>query len=99
MKEIQNQLAVKAWVFFCFNYNDINKIVEYICEKADNHIEKHLIGKFNGIYETCGSAAAMNYFYAELSIGLRNALVDYAIKVYAPEGLFLEDEEKELLGI
>lgn len=98
-KEKQNCLAIKAWVFFCFNFYDIDEIINYICEKANNHIENHLKQKFSEIYDRVGSRAAMNVFYTELGRNLRDALVDYAVKVYAPQGLILTDEDNELLGI
>lgn len=98
MKERQNQLAIKAWVYFCFNYWDINGIIDYICEKTGRHIEQHLKEKFMDIYEKRGSRAVMNLFYTELDLDFREALVDYAIKVYAPKGLMLSEEDKLLLG-
>ena len=41
----------------------------------------------------------MNRFYAELSDTYRQALVDYAIKFYAPTAFSWTEEEKEILGI
>ena len=100
MKEKQNYLAVKAWVFFCFNFNSPYAIIKYICEKTGRKdLIDHLNDKFEAIYVRVGSRSAMNVFYTELNYELRDALVDYAIKEYAPHGLLLSDEDKEALGI
>lgn len=98
MKTKRNHLVVKAWVFFTFNYYDPNEIIDKICEKTGNHIETHLKNKFSEIYDRCGSKAAMNVFYCEINQDLRNALVDYAVEVYAPDGLLLSEEERDLIG-
>lgn len=96
----QNQLAIRCWIYFCFNYWNINDVVSYIAEKTGNkHLTEHLKEKFSYLYERYGTWAAMQLFYTELDLEKRDALVEYALKEYAPEGMMLSDEEKQLLGI
>ena len=99
-KEKQNHLVAKAWVFFCFNFNSPYYIIRHICKQTGREdLIDHLTDKFEEIYERVGSRAAMNVFYCEINCELRDALVDFAVKEYAPSGLLLSNDEKELLGI
>ena len=101
MKDLQNYLAVKAFVFFGYNYPEPKEFIHYICEKTGNGavMEQHLLSKWNHIYDQFGCHAVMNYFFTEINEELRNALVEYAVKVYFPKAFRISDEEKELLGI
>lgn len=100
MKEKQNFLAVTAFVYFGFNYTDPKEFIRYICDKTnESYLYDHLMEKFNSLYDRHGSRAVMQCFFCELETDLREALVDYAIKVYYPVGMKPTDEEKKLLGI
>ena len=100
MKERANFLAIRAWVFFTFNFYDPKEIIDYICENADGPYDSELLYEnFCYIYDKYGSHAAMGVFYCELGATLQKALTEYVIKKYAPNGLVLTDEDKELLGI
>ena len=93
-------LVTKVWVYFGYNYSDPKEFVKYICEKCDKmYIYKHTLAKFDHIYDVYGAHAVMNRFYADLDADLRDALVEYAIKFYAPTAFHWTDEEKEILGI
>ena len=93
-------LVAKVWVYFGYNYSDPKEFVKYICEKCDKmYVYKHLLTKFDRIYDILGAHAVMNRFYVGLDADLRDALVEYAIKFYAPTAFHWTDEEKELLGI
>jgi GTPase SAR1 family protein len=75
--------------------------IDYICKQNGEGrvFKKHLMGKWNSIYDNYGCHAVMNRFFAELSDTYRQALVDYAIKFYAPTAFHWTEEEKEILGI
>lgn len=93
-------LIAKVWVYFGYNYPSMNEAVDYMVEHAGgNYDKKHLLAKFDSIYDDYGCHAVMNRFFAELSQELQAALVDYAVKVYAPTAFHWTDEEKEILGI
>lgn len=93
-------LVTKVWVYFGYNYSDPKDFVRYICEKCDKiWLYKHTLAKFDNIYDLYGANAVMNRFYADLDADLRDALVEYAIKFYAPTAFHWTDEEKEILGI
>ena len=93
-------LVAKVWVYFGYNYPQPCEFIHYIVDNTDGCYDyQHLVNKFNEIYNTYGSHAVMNRFFAELSSGLQQALVDYAIKFYAPTAFHWTEEEKELLGI
>lgn len=99
-KERQNYLAVRAWVYFTFNFSDVEGIIEFMCERAGRKdLKGHLLEKICGCYETYGSRSCMPMFYCELSPNLQNVLTEYVIEKYAPQGLKLSDEDKEILGI
>lgn len=100
MKEKQNFLAVKAFVYFGFNYSEPREFIKYICDKTNKKwLFDHLVSKFNHFYDLYGSRAVIPTFFCDLDSDLREALVDYAIKVYYPKDFSLTQEEKELLGI
>jgi hypothetical protein len=87
-------------VYFGYNYPQPCEFIHYIVDHSEGCYDyQHLVGKFNEIYDIYGSHAVMNRFFAELSGELQQALVDYAIKFYAPTAFHWTDEEKELLGI
>lgn len=81
-------LIVKLFVMFGYNYSNPDKFIDYICEKTGKQfIKQHLRTKFDDIYEAHGSHAVMNYFFTELDLDLQEALVDYAVNVYGPDGM------------
>ena len=87
-------LAVKMFVMFGFNFPSIDEVLTYICEKVGRPwIKDHLREKFNSLYESRGCHAVMGCFMCELDADLQEALVDYAINVYAPKGMKRAHEE------
>lgn len=100
MKERANFWAIRAWVYFTFNFSAPEEFIKYICEKCERpDLYNHFYQKFCDIYDRVGNKAVMNVFYCELSQRYQAALAEYATKVYAPQGLYLTDEDKETLGI
>jgi len=82
------QLATKIWVMWCYNFDCPETFIGYICEKTgQQHLKDHLLSKWNHLYETFGCRSVMNAFYTEIDTALQNALVDYAINVYAPRSM------------
>ena len=74
------------WVYFTFNYDYVESIIKWICERAGRKgLEQHLLGKFNHIYDIVGAHAVMGVFYTELDSTLQPALADYVREVYAKE--------------
>jgi hypothetical protein len=45
------------------------------------------MAKWHHLYETFGHRSVMNDFYTELDADLQQALVDYAVLIYAPRGM------------
>ena len=91
-------LAIHLFVKFGYNYNDPDEFINYICEKTGkNYLKDHLKGKFSQIYEIYGCYAVMNRFFVELDEDLQEALVDYAINVYSPEGMAMKYAEYKSL--
>ncbi len=89
----QNYLAAKAFVYFGYNYQNSKEFIHYICEKTGKkHLIGHLLMKFSEIYDTYGSGGVMNKFFTEIDSDLQDALVEYACKVYYPNG-FPSDKE------
>lgn len=87
----QNILCVKMWVYFCMNYPDYSEVIDYMCDYAQER------GQW---YDLVGSRGVMNTFYCDLGGNyLREGLVEYAMKVWAPYDMRLSEEEKEILGI
>ena len=81
-------LIVKLFLMFGFNYWSMDEFIEYICKKTGKEwLKEHLKKKFGHIYEKYGAYAAVGYFFCEIDEDLQEALVDYAINVYAPEGM------------
>lgn len=94
----RNNLVVKVWMFFGFNYPEPKEFIHYICEKTGKmYAESHLNGKFKHYRELVGCYGVMEVFYSELDADLQEALVDYAVTVYAPKGVTLTEEQKSLL--
>lgn len=93
-----NDLIVKIWVYFGYNYPDPSRFIRYIADNGNYHFA-HLMAKFNDIYDRYGSDAVMNRFYAELGTDARRLLVEYAVHFYAPKAFNLTEEQKKELGI
>ena len=87
-------LTVHLFVKFGYNFPNPDEFIKYICEKTDKmYLVDHLKAKFNHDYEIYGCHAVMNYFFVELDLDLQEALVDYALNVYAPQGMAMMHEE------
>ena len=97
----QNQVCVLMWVKFCENYPDIREVIKWICEKTEKQwLNKHLYDKFNDLYNLATCHGAMNLFYCEIDKDLREALVEYALTVWAPIGMkYTFEEKKSILGL
>lgn len=81
-------LAIRMFVMFGYNFPDVDEMLDYICKKCGKMwLRDHLKAKFMHLYEKYGSHAVMNCFMTELDLDLQEALVDYAINVYAPQGM------------
>ena len=81
-------LAVLLFVKFGFNYSNPKEFITYICEKTQKrYLIDHLVSKFNSLYDNYGCHAIMQVFFCELDSELQEALVDYALNVYAPVGM------------
>ena len=82
------QLATKIWVMWCFNFDRPETFIGYICEKTgQQYLKDHLLSKWNHLINTVGCLSVMNFFYTEIDTALQNALVDYALNVYAPRAM------------
>ena len=94
-------VSTLLWVKFCMNYPDIREVISWICKKTKKEwLIDHFYEKFCYCYDTATSRGAMNMFYCELDQELRDALVEYALTVYAPNGMMTTFEaNKELLGL
>lgn len=87
-------LVTILWVKFGYNFPDPNEFIDYICEKCKkNWLKDHLKAKWESIYEDFGCHAVMNRFFVDIDEDLQQALVDYAINVYAPDGMKKKYEE------
>lgn len=97
----QNQVCVLLWIKFCMNYPDIREVIAWICKKTNKEwLKDHLFEKFSYCYNKATSRGAMNAFYCDIDKDLQNALVEYALTVYAPYGMkTVYEENKELLGL
>ena len=94
----KEMLLIHIFVKFGYNYPNPEEFINYICEKTGkNYLKEHLRGKFNQIYDIYGCHAVMNYFFIELDLDLQEALVDYALNVYAPVGMETKYEEYKAL--
>ena len=86
------------WVKFGYNYSNPDDFINYICEKVGRPwLKDHLREKFDDIYDRYGSHAVMNAFLCELDEELQQALVEYAMNVYAPNGMGTKYEEYKSL--
>jgi len=91
-------LAVLLFVKFGFNFSSPKEFIAHICEKNQKmYLVEHLVSKFYHLYETFGCHAVMFCFFCELDSDLQEALVDYAINVYAPHGMETKYEEYKSL--
>lgn len=87
-------LTTKIWVKWCYNFDNPETFIGYICEKTGReYLKDHLLSKWSHLYETFGYRSVMNDFYTDIDKDLQNALVDYAINVYAPRGMKSTYEE------
>lgn len=81
-------LTTKIWVMWSYNFDCPETFISWICETTNkSYLKSHLMAKWNHLYETFGYRSVMNDFYTELDADLQQALVDYAINVYAPRGM------------
>ena len=91
-------LTTKIWIMWCYNFHNPKTFIEYICEKCDKmYLKDYLMSKWTHLYETFGYRSVMNDFYTELDLDLQEALVDYALNVYAPVGMKTKYEEYKSL--
>lgn len=81
-------LTTKIWVMWCYCFDNPKTFISYICEQTSKtYLKGHLMEKWIHLYETFGPRSVMNDFYTELDADLQQALVDYAILIYAPRGM------------
>lgn len=74
--------AINKWFFFCMNYP--HDFIQSVWADTPG-LAAHFESKFNGIYDSRGSDAAMTVFYAELSWGNRKKLLDWVLENYSGE--------------
>ena len=95
-------LAILLFVKFGFNFSNPKEFIPHICKQTNKtYLTDHLVSKFNHLYKTFGSHAVM-FCFIYLSVGktcadLQEALVEYAINVYAPHGMSTRYEEYKSL--
>jgi hypothetical protein len=94
-------VSTLLWVKFCENFPPIQEIIHWMCERAGKQgLEDHLYKKFCEYYDDATAHGVMTKFYCELDSELRNALVEYALTVWSPKGMYSTFEaNKELLGL
>ena len=81
-------LTTKIWIMWCYNFDCPETFISYICEQTSkSYLKGHLMAKWHHLYETFGHRSVMNDFYTELDADLQQALVDYAVLIYAPRGM------------
>ena len=81
-------LTTKIWVMWCYNFDSPETFISYICEQTGkSYLKSHLLAKWNHYYEMFGCRSVMNDFYTELDSDLQQALIDYAVLIYAPRGM------------
>lgn len=94
----KDYLAGLLFVKFGFNFSNPKEFIPYICEKTQKmYLVEHLTSKFIHLYETYGSHAVMFCFFCEIDSDLQQSLVEYAINVYAPNGMATKYEEYKSL--
>jgi len=95
------QVTVRLWVMFCMNYPDIEDVLKWVCEKTKKtYLYDHYKNKFYNLYKIVGSHGVMNTFYCDCDEDVRNALVEYAITVWSPVGMYSTFEKnKDILGL
>lgn len=94
-------VSTLLWVKFCENFPPIQEVINWICERTGKQsLEGHLYKKFCEFYPEATPHGVMTKFYCELDSDLRDALVEYALTVWSPKGMFATfDANKELLGL
>ena len=94
-------VSTLLWVKFCENFPDIREVIKWICKKTDKEwLEDHLNRKFKNCYEEGTCHGVMTLFYCDLDQDLRDALVEYALTVWSPDGMKTYFEtNKNLLGL
>lgn len=99
MKKIQ--VSVHLWVYFCMNYPSIDEVLEWVCKKAGKtYLYEHCKNKFYHLYDVVGSHGVMNTFYCDCDQDIRDALVEYAMTVWAPVGMKSTlEKNKDILGL
>lgn len=91
-------LAILLFVKFGFNFSNPKEFIPHICKQTNKtYLIDHLVSKFLHLYETFGSHAVMFCFFCEIDSDLQEALVEYAINVYAPHGMSTRYEEYKSL--
>lgn len=95
------QVSVHLWIKFCLNYPVIEDVLKWVCNKTKkNYLYDHYKNKFYNLYDIVGSRAVMDAFYCDCDKDVRNALVEYAITVWSPVGMYSTFEKnKEILGL
>lgn len=80
-------LTTKIWVMWCYNFDSPETFISYICEQTcKSYLKEHLMAKWKHLNEAFGRSV-MNDFYTELDADLQQALIDYAVLIYAPRGM------------
>ena len=95
------QVTVRLWIMFCMNYPNPKDVIKWVCDKTQKGwLYDHYYAKFCHICKTVGSHGAMNTFYCDCDKDIREALVEYAITVWAPIGMRdLFAKNKDILGL
>lgn len=94
----KNHLATTLWIMWCYNFDCPETFISYICEKCGKmYIKDYLMKKWIHLYETFGCRSVMNDFYTDIDADLQEALVDYALNVYAPRGMETTYNEWKML--
>jgi hypothetical protein len=70
------------------NYGDIREVIKWICKRTDKEwLESHLNNKFDRNYAIGTCYGVMSGFYCDIDKDLQDALVEYALTVYAPRSM------------
>lgn len=95
------QLTVLLWVKFCENFPDIREVLKWVCEKTNKGwLYDHYYEKFCQMNESFGSHGVMNAFYCYCDRDVREALIEYAITIWAPISMFdTYNANKQILGL
>ena len=80
--------SVRIWTMFCMNYGDIREVIKWICKRTNKEwLESHLNNKFDHNYDICTCYGVMSGLYCDIDKDLQDALVEYALTVYAPRSM------------